>query len=225
MSIEGQDYWRCGYCEARFLDPRQRMTAAEERRHYLTHENDPGDSGYRRFLSKLSVPLLARLEPERNGLDFGCGPGPALPAMLREAGHAMAVYDPFFAPDKAVFERCYDFITCTEVLEHLYDPADVLNQLDGLLRPGGWLGLMTSFQTDDALFATWRYRSEPTHVVFYRETTLRLIAAARGWFCEIPVKDVALMRKPAGSGSRGDKSLAASPTKGGATPANTPRDR
>lgn len=202
MSIDGQDYWRCGLCQARFLDPCQRMGAAEERAHYLTHENGLGDPGYRRFLSKLAVPLLKRLEPGLSGLDFGCGPGPALAEMLREAGHAMALFDPFFAPDPAVLDQRYDFITCTEVLEHLHHPGDVFDQLDTLLRPGAWLALMTCFQTDDALFATWRYRAEPTHVVFYRETTLRWIAADRGWSCEIPVKDVALMRKPAGEAER-----------------------
>ena len=29
----------------------------------------------------------------------GCGPGPALAEMLREAGHTVATYDPLFAPD------------------------------------------------------------------------------------------------------------------------------
>ena len=198
MSIEGQDYWRCRFCEARFLDPGQRMTAAEERRHYLTHRNDPTDPGYRRFLSKLSDPLLERLAPRLGGLDFGCGPGPALAAMLREAGHMMAVYDPFFAPDLDVLTRRYDFITCSDVMEHLHHPADIFDQLDGLLRPGGWLAVMTTFQTEDSRFAQWRYRREPTHVVFYREATFRKIAGQRGWSCEIPVKDVALLHKSTG---------------------------
>jgi len=65
----------------------------------------------------------------------------------------------------------------------------------GLVRPGGWLAVMTCFQTDDARFADWHYRRDPTHVVFYRDVTLRHIAQRRGFDCEIPVKDVALMRK------------------------------
>ena len=187
------------------------MSAAEEHAQYLTHENDPDDPGYRRFLAKLVDPLLQRLGDGSNGgpggpgeeqdrgqegLDFGCGPGPALVSMLREAGHGMALYDPFFQPDRAVLARTYDFVTCTEVVEHFYHPADQFDQLDSLLRPGGWLGVMTCFQTDDDRFANWHYRRDPTHVIFYREATLRAIAAARGWRCEIPVKDVALMQKP-----------------------------
>lgn len=52
---------------------------------------------------------------------------------------------------------------------------------------------MTCFQVDDEDFAQWHYRRDPTHVVFYREETLRYVAAQRGCKCEIPVKDVAFI--------------------------------
>jgi SAM-dependent methyltransferase len=196
LRVDARDYWRCETCEARFLDPRQRLSPQEERAHYLHHQNHPDDPRYRRFLSRLAVPLLERLPPGLRGLDYGCGPGPALAAMLREAGHEVAVYDPFFRPDPAPLRERYDFITCSEAAEHFHDPAGEFDLFDRLLRPGGWLGLMTCFQTDDARFAAWHYRRDPTHVIFYREATLRWIAAARGWTCEIPAKDIALMRKP-----------------------------
>lgn len=195
MAVSGRDYWRCAACEARLLDPRQLPSRGEELAHYRLHRNDPGDPGYRRFLGRLADPLLERLAPGSEGLDFGCGPGPALATMLDEAGHRMALYDPFFEPDAATLDRTYDFVTCSETAEHFHHPADEFDRLDRLLRPGGWLALMTSFQTDDTRFADWHYRRDPTHVVFYREATLRLIAGQRGWSCEIPAPDVALMRK------------------------------
>ena len=135
------------------------------------------------------------------GLDYGCGPRPALAAMLEEAGHAVALYDPFFQPEPAPLGQRYDFVTCTEAAEHFHRPAATFEQIMGLVRPGGWLALMTCFQTDDARFANWHYRRDPTHVVFYRETTLRHLAAAHGWSCTVPAKDVALMQAPA-QGSR-----------------------
>ena len=200
LSIDGRDYWRCAVCEVRLLDPRQCPARESEYAHYLHHENHPDDPGYRRFLSKLANPLIARLPSRSQGLDFGCGPGPALAAMLREAGHKVALYDPLFHPDPAPLEVTYDFVTCTETAEHFHRPAEEFDRLMTLVRPGGWLAVMTCFQTDDALFTDWHYRKDPTHVVFYRDETLRYLAAARGWSCEIPVKDVALMRRPVGQG-------------------------
>lgn len=196
MTAAGREYRRCPTCQARFLDPGRRPSLADERDHYLLHENDPDDPGYRRFLSKLAHPLLERLPPRSSGLDYGCGPGPALAAMLREAGHRVALYDPFFHPDAAALEGRYDFVTCTEAIEHFHRPAEELDRLTGLVRPGGWLAVMTCFQTHDEGFGDWHYRRDPTHVVFFREATFRHVAESRGWSCEIPAKDVALLRRP-----------------------------
>lgn len=197
MAVDGRDYWRCGNCEARYLAPVQHPSREEEYAHYLHHENDPGDPRYRLFLSKLADPLVARLPPHARGLDYGCGPGPALAAMLREAGHEVALYDPFFAPDLAPLSGTYDFVTCTEAAEHFHRPRAEFARLRALIRPGGWLAMMTCFQTDDARFGAWRYRKDPTHVVFYREATFRRLAQDWGWWCEVPVKDVVLLQRPA----------------------------
>ena len=116
------------------------LTAEEEGARYALHENNPNDPRYRKFLSKLVDPLLDRLPPGSVGLDFGCGPlfgdcdAPAVAAMLRDAGHSVSLFDPNFAPDRAALTRTYDFITATEVVEHLHHPADEFDRLDGLLR-------------------------------------------------------------------------------------------
>lgn len=196
LSVDGHDYFRCLTCRTRFLDPAQHPARDAEYAHYLHHENDPDDPRYRRFLSKLAEPLLARLEAGSRGLDYGCGPGPALAVMLREAGHEVALYDPFFAPDPAPLGDTYDFVTCTEAAEHFHHPGREFVRLRDLVLPGGWLAIMTCFQTEDAHFAAWHYRKDPTHVVFYREETFQNLADRWGWACEVPVKDVALMQRP-----------------------------
>lgn len=196
LAVGGRHYRRCERCHCTFLQPDQRPSAEAELAEYRRHHNDEQDPGYRRHLAQLGSPLLQRLAPARTGLDYGCGPGPALAGMLREAGHTVALYDPFFQPDAGVLAQHYDFITCTEVVEHFHHPADEFRRLNRLLRPGGWLGLMTRFQTDDTRFAQWHYRRDPTHVVFYREATLRWLADHHGWACEIPAPHVALMYKP-----------------------------
>lgn len=199
LSVDGRDYRRCGTCAARFLDRSQLPSRDAEEAQYRLHENNLHDAGYRRFLAKLADPLLERLPPASRGLDYGCGPGPALAAMLHEAGHAVALYDPLFHPDPAPLAQLHDFVTCTETAEHFHCPADEFARLMALVRPEGWLAIMTCFQTDDARFRDWRYRMDPTHVVFYREETLRHLARAAGWSFETPCKDVALMQAPVSS--------------------------
>lgn len=196
LSVEGLDYHRCDRCKATVLDRARWLSAETEYAHYLNHENNVADTAYRRFLSRLVDPLLKKLAAGRDGLDYGCGPGPALAHMLSEAGHNMSLFDPFFFPDQALLGRRYDFITCTEAIEHFHHPAEDFARFERMLRPGGWLAIMTCFQGDDDQFPLWYYRRDPTHVIFYREETLRHIARSFGWSCTFPVKDVALMQKP-----------------------------
>ena len=166
-----------------------------EKAHYDLHQNDSDDEGYQRFLNRLAEPLLKRLAPNQSGLDYGCGPGPALAELMRAAGHRMSLWDPIYAQNPDVLANRYDFITCTEVLEHLYQPAQIFAHMIELLKPGGWLGIMTTFQTDDARFAHWHYRRDPTHVVFYRVETLRWLADHHDCKIEFPDTNIALVQR------------------------------
>ncbi|HEX6640119.1 MAG TPA: class I SAM-dependent methyltransferase, partial [Thermoanaerobaculia bacterium] len=186
----------CDTCGLTFVEPAQRPSTEAERARYATHRNDPDDAGYRAFLWRAAGPLLERLAPGAEGLDYGSGPGPTLSRMMREAGHPTADYDPFFAPDAAALARTYDFVTCTETAEHFFDPAAELDRIDGLLRPGGWLALMTTMRDDTLDFADWWYARDPTHVCFYRPRTMEWIAHRHGWQLERPHPNVALFRKP-----------------------------
>lgn len=189
-------YHRCRTCALTFLDPHDRLDAAAERAHYDTHENDVADLGYRKFLSRLADPLLARIEPQSNVLDYGCGPGPALVALLNENGHRAFGFDPIYAPNTDLLSRRYDAITCTETAEHFFNPATELARLFELLRSRGWLAIMTSELTDDDRFARWHYRADPTHVCFYRAETFDWIA--RRFDAELvrPRQNVALFQTP-----------------------------
>ena len=195
LNVEQKDYFRCPECALRFVDPTSRLAQDDEHAHYLHHENEVDDPRYRAFLARLADPLQQVLAAGSRGLDYGCGPGPALAAMLREAGHERSIYDPYFANDTGPLSATYDFITCTEVAEHFDDPATEFQRLDSMLEPNGVLGLMTCFQTTDERFAAWHYRKDPTHVVFYREETFRWIALKFDWNVEFPRKDVALLFK------------------------------
>lgn len=190
----GRRFHDCPGCRLVFADRTELLPPAEERARYETHENDPADPGYRAFLDRLAGPLTERLAPGAHGLDFGSGPGPTLSRMLTERGYPTADWDPFFSPDPAPLERTWDFVTCTEVVEHLHHPAETFELLSHLVRPGGWLAVMTTVLTDDLDFGEWWYARDPTHVAFYRPETLEWIAERYGWALERPSGNVALFR-------------------------------
>jgi SAM-dependent methyltransferase len=195
--VHGRDYLLCPVCRLTFLSPGQRLASDEEHARYALHRNDPADAGYRAFLDRLATPLAARLPAGAEGLDYGSGPGPALAVMLEERGFVMRIFDPFFANEAAVLERVYDFITCTETVEHFFEPAAEFRRFDRLLRPGGWLAIMTELRREERSFAEWWYVRDPTHVCFYQQATFEWIAAAFGWTLDFPHPNVPLFRKAA----------------------------
>jgi SAM-dependent methyltransferase len=170
---KARDYRHCQTCNLVFVPPVQHLTAANEKAHYDLHDNQPDDPGYRRFLDRLFTPLNQRLAPNSRGLDFGCGPGPALAQMFEAAGHAVALFDPYYAPDKSVLSARYDFITLSEVIEHLAEPGKALDNLWNSLAPGGWLGVMTKRIRDQEAFRTWHYILDPTHIGFFSVATFQ----------------------------------------------------
>ena len=166
-----RSYQRCDSCSLVFVPRQYYLTPEAERAEYLLHQNRVDDPGYRGFLSRLANPLRARLAAESVGLDFGCGPGPALAAMLREAGHRMVLYDPNFANEPHCFTQQYDFITATEVVEHLHQPGRELARLWSCLKAGAWLGVMTKLVRSPQAFSSWHYKNDPTHVCFFSRGT------------------------------------------------------
>ncbi len=161
-----------------FVPKAERLSAADEKAIYDLHENSLDDQGYGRFLSRAMSPLLTHLAPlaGKTGLDFGAGPAPLLAKMLEQEGATMAIFDAFYANNPDVLTKQYDFITCTEVIEHLHHPKTVLEQLFAMLKPGAGLVIMTKLVIDQTRFATWHYKNDLTHVCFFSRATFAYIA-------------------------------------------------
>lgn len=199
VRLHGRALFQCvapGGCALLFVDPAFFLSPEEERARYETHENSPEDPRYRAFLAQATDPLLERLPPGAQGLDFGCGPGPTLSRIMEEAGHPCRNYDPFFFPDAEALNQVYDFVACTETVEHMHDPRKGFAILDALLAPGGWLVVMTQWVPQDRPLDRWVYLRDPTHVAFFREETLAWVARWRGWEVSHPSPRVTLFCKP-----------------------------
>jgi hypothetical protein len=114
--------------------------------------------------------MLKRSGPNRKGLDFGFGSGSALSTLMEAAGHKVALYDPFYYNNPKLLEETYDFITATEVVEHLKNPTTVFATLFDRLNPGDWLGTMTNQIIGRHTFRQWHYIRDLTHICFYIRT-------------------------------------------------------
>jgi 2-polyprenyl-3-methyl-5-hydroxy-6-metoxy-1,4-benzoquinol methylase len=169
-------YYQCSNCDFLFVPTEFHLSEFDEQAEYDQHENNPEDERYQQFLSRLMCPLLTYLSPHSKGLDFGSGPGPTLSLMLAEYGHDVSIYDKFYAPNKEYLNERYDFITMSEVIEHLSDPLPVLQQLWELLYPNGQFAIMTTLLCDKVNFKGWHYKNDPTHIGFYSPKTFHYIA-------------------------------------------------
>lgn len=193
--LQGREHYSCEHCHLVFVPEPFHVSDDEALAVYNQHENNPHDPRYRKFLSRAAEPVERIMPKGSSGLDFGSGPGPTLSIMLNEAGMHCVDYDIFYANLPERLEQKYDFITSTEVFEHLPQPRQVLNQLVPLLNSNGLLVIMTQRPKAPEIYRQWTYILDPTHITFYREETFHWIA--QHWDLELLEvhKDVVVFRK------------------------------
>jgi len=192
---ETGEYRRCNQCALVFVLAKAYLNEDEEKGRYDLHTNSPDDPGYRKYLKKVLDPVKERVKEGSFGLDFGSGPGPTLSLMFEEEGYKMNIYDHFYAKDKTVLDQHYDFITSTEVIEHLYDPKSVTDRLWSMLNKNGLLTFLTQPYPSEEKFDDWYYKNDPTHVCFFSFDTMQWLADKWQADLEIIGKDLFLFRK------------------------------
>lgn len=146
--------------------------------------------------SGIDAALARNLErlphPRASLLDVGCGNGNYLEFACRAGWHVRGVdFDPLaVATARArgldVLEgtikilagesECYDRITLSHILEHVYDPWDVLADCYRLLKPGGVLWLETPNANSNghkAFGPYWRGLEPPRHLHLFSRKCIR----------------------------------------------------
>ncbi len=165
-------YFYCKTCHFVFIEDKHHVSFEAEKEIYELHENSLDDQGYVSYLENYINEGVSPFIKGGLGLDFGSGPEPALATLLRKRGYVMDIYDRHYANNSDIWNKKYDFITSTEVIEHFHNPMDTLNRMVSILKPGGILSVMTLFLMDDlTLFQNWWYRRDPTHIAFYSPIT------------------------------------------------------
>lgn len=195
-SDRSRDFFQCLECDLIFVSPETHLTPAEEKARYDFHQNDPNDSNYRNFLNRLFQPLENKLAPGSCGLDFGSGPGPTLSLMFEEAGHTCENYDLHYANHPELLEQQYDFLACSETMEHMVRPREEFERFLKLVKPGGWIGIMTQLHDQAPTpFERWHYKDDETHVCFFSKKSFQTLEKSYSLVCEFHKNSVILFQK------------------------------
>jgi len=166
------DYYRCSYCRSVMMHPYFYPEPEMEKARYDQHQNDVHDPAYRGFVKPMVERITGYYPPESSALDYGAGHGPVITEMLKESGYQPELFDIYYHNDRTVLSRTYDFIFCSEVIEHFRDPRREFVLLRSLLKPKGSLFCMTELFNDELYFEKWHYKNDPTHLFFYHEKAL-----------------------------------------------------
>jgi len=190
---ENREYHHCKTCDLVFVPKEFFVSKEQEKAKYDNHQNSIKNEGYCNFLNRLLEPLESYLKSGDIGLDFGSGPGPTLSLLMEKRGYKMDIYDKFYHDKKEVFDKRYDFITSTEVIEHLKDPLFEMEKLWKILKKGGVFGIMTAFRVDE--FKEWYYKRDLTHIRFFTPKTFEWLGIYLEAKVELCSDGVVILRK------------------------------
>ena len=194
FQFKNRTYLKCLNCHSVMLDRKDYISAEKEKQRYESHNNDVMDERYQKYASPIVKAVMKDYQKNNLGLDFGSGTGPVITKLLRDQGYRINIYDPFFADDKDKLKLHYDYIVCSEVMEHFHNPYLEFEKLRALLNPLGALYLKTSIYDESIDFNAWYYKNDLTHVFFYHEKALEYIKNQFGFNKLIINKDFTIMQ-------------------------------
>lgn len=174
----------------------------------------PGNGNVDRLLAERFVDLTRRLNGVEYALDLGCGNG-YLSSRLGASGlrvtgidaseSGLAIANRNYSTDKVSFVRAeigpnlvallpaglrFDLVVSSDVIEHLYRPADLIETAAALLKPGGYLIVGTPYHgylknLAISILNKWDTHHgvhwDGGHIKFFSERTLRTLVVQRGF--------------------------------------------
>lgn len=169
-------YLICTSCQLVFVSRDHLISFEAEKERYEAHENNEQDPGYVNYLQSICDEIVPHLNPVSKGLDFGCGRTTILANLLKKSRHEMDSYDAYFLKNELIWDKSYDFIILSEVLEHLRGPRQEMRQLAGLLNPGGKIFIKTKFRpATSEQFDQWFYKRDSTHIQFFNLESMQYL--------------------------------------------------
>ncbi|MBF0634681.1 MAG: class I SAM-dependent methyltransferase [Nitrospinae bacterium] len=199
---DARSFYRCPLCH--FIFTNQMADSAAQEAHYKGQWGNQ-DEAYLKNQADNIVAVLSRYGAPLRILDFGSGSG-SLARQLAGRGYGVTELEPMihgYLKDQH-YPAKFDAIVAVEVIEHLPNMWEELEQLDKVLADGGvmlFATLLTNrfIDADDAReqFAAWWYKDDQTHVNFFCNRALAIMGRISGWTIDIYANQLFVVRKGA----------------------------
>jgi len=171
-------YLLCKNCSIVFVSRDQLIPEFLEKKRYESHDNSENNPEYQNYLQKIADHISIFLPKGFVGLDFGCGKTKLLEKIIKEKGLEIVSYDVFFHNDLSVFEKRFNFIILSEVIEHLRNPLEEIKKLTSLLEDDGMIFIKTRLRPESSQeFRNWFYKRDITHIQFFSKSSFNQLSA------------------------------------------------
>ena len=214
----GFTYVQCSDCSMIFTDPvlsqkylNELYESSHALEYYATLMTDEAKKRREKISLKVVISIDKRvknIDKEKRWLDIGCGYG-ALLSAASERGYSLYGIEPSKDCQKKLkefnvevyddlslapfTEGYFDVISLKQVIEHLFDPKEIVEQAFRLLKPGGVLWIATP--NTKGLGMKIMKRDHPSyqrgHINMFSTKTLRRLVADAG-FTKINVSTYSL---------------------------------
>lgn len=176
-----RSFFKCPSCSLIFTQ--SSVDKASEEKHYKQQWKDQGENFWKDSVD-VFLSVVQRYRTPHKILDFGSGSG-GLTKELQNRGFDVTPIEPMihgYLKDQN-FPNKFDVIVAIEVIEHLPNLWDELQEIEKVLTTEGIIVFTTQLtnrfintEPEKESFRNWVYKDDQTHVSFFCNKTLFVMA-------------------------------------------------
>lgn len=149
----------------------------KEKQRYDSHQNNENDPNYQNYLNQIVNEILPHIDLSENGLDFGCGRTDLMSQIFKAQNISVDSFDLYFFPNQTIWQKKYNFIILSEVIEHLREPIVEMNKIRDCLIEHGQIFIKTKlYPPEKVFFDKWFYKRDNTHIQFFNLASIKYLA-------------------------------------------------
>lgn len=139
----------------------------------------------RAFINRLNFLRNNGLQKKHSILDYGCGTGLFI-SFLKENGFNAMGYDPYIPEfsDPNILNEKFDYVCSQDVIEHVSEPRELIDEYSHLLKKEGILVIGTPNAEEIKLEKTQKFLTElhqPYHQHILSEQALTKLCQQKGF--------------------------------------------